>query len=289
MDNKIPTLDQHILSGKEWGGAMVAPLGEYLKTHDNLVFPHRHDFYHFVYFTDGGGYYSIDFKKFDVVPNQMYFMSPGQIHSWSFESNIQGFVCNFDVDFFKTFLFSPDYISVLSFFSGLVGSCVVDVDKKDRAIIVDLFQRLIDLEEDGGGRQKDLLRVTLLHLLLKVESRTAKQKQETPIHYNHTILRNYITLVEENYTTLRLPKEYAALLYITPNHLNALCKEYLGKQAGEIIRERILLEAKRMLAVGGYTISEIAFALNFTDNSYFSKFFKKSEGVTPENFRKYKL
>ena len=83
-----------------------------------------------------------------------------------------------------------------------------------------------------------------------------------------------------------MPKDYASLLYITPNHLNALCKELLGESAGELIRKRIILEAKRLLVIKDYSIAEVAYELNFNDNSYFTKFFKKIEGMTPEDFRK---
>ncbi|RYZ32209.1 MAG: AraC family transcriptional regulator, partial [Sphingobacteriales bacterium] len=69
-------------------------------------------------------------------------------------------------------------------------------------------------------------------------------------------------------------------------HLNALCQDLLGKTAGELIRDRILLEAKRLLVNADISISEIAWQLNFADNSYFSKFFKKQAGTTPEAFRK---
>ena len=75
------------------------------------------------------------------------------------------------------------------------------------------------------------------------------------------------------------------MLYITPNHLNACCKEVLGIPAGEVIRNRIVLEAKRLLVNLQLSISEIAYTLNFEDNSYFTKFFKKYAGVTPEEFR----
>ncbi|MBS1601630.1 MAG: AraC family transcriptional regulator, partial [Bacteroidetes bacterium] len=78
----------------------------------------------------------------------------------------------------------------------------------------------------------------------------------------------------------------AELLFITPNHLNALCQELVGRPAGEVIRDRVLLEAKRLLTNAGMTATEIAYELNFQDNSYFNRFFKKYEGVTPDEFRK---
>jgi AraC family transcriptional activator of pobA len=68
--------------------------------------------------------------------------------------------------------------------------------------------------------------------------------------------------------------------------LNALCRDLLGKSAGEIIRDRIMPEARRLLINTDISISEIAMQLNFQGNSYFTKFFKKYAGKTPEEFRK---
>jgi AraC-like DNA-binding protein len=93
-------------------------------------------------------------------------------------------------------------------------------------------------------------------------------------------------LIDQHYKTLRLPGEYARLLHITPNHLNALCQELVGRPAGAVIRDRVLLEAKRLLTNADMTAQEIAYELNFQDNSYFSRFFKKYTGETPEGFRR---
>jgi AraC family transcriptional regulator, transcriptional activator of pobA len=93
-------------------------------------------------------------------------------------------------------------------------------------------------------------------------------------------------LIEKHFNELRLPKQYAALLFITANHLNALCKEMLGKTAGDLIRERIILEAKRLLTNADMTVTQIAYELNYKDNSYFNRFFKKETGLTPDDFRK---
>ena len=110
-----------------------------------------------------------------------------------------------------------------------------------------------------------------------------------PASYNQTLVRNFQKLIAENYTRLKLPKKYAEMLYITPNHLNAVCKDILEMSAGDMIRNRLVLEAKRLLTNQQLNINEIAFALNFNDNSYFTKFFKKTEGITPEAFRKHLL
>lgn len=100
------------------------------------------------------------------------------------------------------------------------------------------------------------------------------------------MLRNFRKLVEAHFRQKKLPKEYASMLYVTPNYLNSLCRDLMGISAGEMIRERILLEAKRLLVNADMSIGEIAYQLSFPDNSYFTKFFKKYAGVTPEEFRK---
>ncbi|PRD54790.1 AraC family transcriptional regulator [Sphingobacterium gobiense] len=281
MVSKVPIIEQCTVSENVQQGIIVEDLAGYLARNKKLVFPHRHNFYHLLLFTKGGGKHTIDFETFEIVPWQIYFMSPGQIHTWSFEGEMDGFVVNFDKNFFKTFLLRPDYIGSFSFFSGLVRDEVFMVKGAERELIVDTFQRL-----QTYMRDVDFARISLLYIFHLLEKQRDLPLALRDDVYNHTLLRNFLNLIELNYKSLRLPKDYAALLYITPNHLNALCREILGSSAGEIIRNRVLLETKRLLVIKDYTIAEIAYELNFNDNSYFTKFFKKGEGVTPEEFRK---
>ncbi|WP_133640136.1 helix-turn-helix domain-containing protein [Sphingobacterium paludis] len=282
MALKIPVIEQCTVSNSFQGGdLMVEDLATYLNRNHDLIFPHRHNFYHFLLFTAGGGTHSIDFERFEVQPWQIYFMSPGQIHSWQFEGSIAGFVVNFNRDFFKNFLMRPEGIANFSFFSGLVKDGVFMIESRERAAVLNILTRLLENVAD-----EDFARVSLLYLFHVLEKqRGASRGSETNV-YNHTLLRNFLDLIERNYQTLRLPKDYAAMLYITPNHLNALSNEFLGISAGELIRNRIVLEAKRLLVIHDHAIADIGYALNFNDNSYFTKFFKKATGLTPDEFRR---
>jgi len=107
-----------------------------------------------------------------------------------------------------------------------------------------------------------------------------------PIPKGSSLISKFNKLVDENFIKLSLPKHYAALLYVTPNYLNMTSHKILGKTAGEVIRERKLKEAKRMLANFDLNISQIAYDLNFSDPSHFSKFFKKYTSKSPEYFRR---
>jgi len=125
-----------------------------------------------------------------------------------------------------------------------------------------------------------------MQLFLIVDSSCAGNIKKSVPQQKQVLLQNFRRLIDQHYLSIKLPREYADLLYVTPNHLNALCQDLLGKTAGEVIRDRILLEAKRLLTNADMTVSQIAYDLNFQDNSYFNRFFKKYVGVTPDEFRK---
>jgi AraC-like DNA-binding protein len=265
---------------------LVAKFEEYLEAHKDIRFPHRHSFYHLAFFTGGGGTHTIDFERFPVKKGQLYFMTPGQVHSWFFSGKITGYVMNVSAAFFNAFLKDDNYIERFPFFSGVSAEGVVQLPQEKIRGIADLFERM--LEEVGRGTlySIDMLRLLTLELFIQVSRATSQEgvKQELP--HNYLLLRNFRKLVDQHYMQLKLPKEYAALLYVTPNYLNAFCRHMLGKSAGEIIRDRVLLEAKRLLTNADMSIASIAWQLNFADNSYFTKFFKKYTGITPEEFRK---
>jgi AraC family transcriptional activator of pobA len=87
----INTLKDTPLSPKDF---VADHLAHYLDEHKNLHFPHKHSFYHLVYFLQGSGSHSIDFVNFPVEAGQIYFMIPGQVHSWDFAKRPEGFIVN---------------------------------------------------------------------------------------------------------------------------------------------------------------------------------------------------
>jgi len=286
MKREIPIYDICTLSEFKQEDILISRFAPYLAQHHNLSLAHKHTFYHLVLFTEGAGTHAIDFEQFEVKPYQIYFMIPGQVHSWGFEGHVDGYVINFSAQFFQSFLLKPDYLEQFSFFNGSLKDAVVDLPAEVQKEVIALFEQLITESEKSERLGTDMVKALLLQVFIKI-GRLGYEKQESSINaYNYTLLKNFQKLIEQHYQTLRLPKDYAELLYITPNHLNALCKDVLGLAAGEVIRNRIILEAKRLLINLSLTITEIAVKLGFDDNSYFTKFFKKQTGLTPEEFRK---
>jgi len=228
---------------------------------------------------------SIDFQQFSVQPWQIYFMVPGQVHAWNFEGEVDGYVINFSVPFFQSFLLKQDYLEQFPFFSGVLENAVINLPEHLQPAINHLLENIIQEAESADRLSLDMVRSLLVQLFILIGRLGFDDKGRTGTAYNYTLLRKFLKLIEKNYATLKLPKEYAGLLFITPNHLNALCNQMLDKSAGEVIRDHIILEAKRMLVNLDLSITEVSYKLNFNDNSYFSRFFKKYTGSSPEEFR----
>ena len=286
MKEAIPVYDICKLSDFQQDDMLISRFAAYLKDRKYLLTPHKHNFYHLVLFTKGGGTHAIDFKSFEVRPFQIYFMIPGQVHSWDFEGDVDGYVIHFSTGFFQSFLLMNDYLQQFAFFSGDVDDEVINIPLRLHARIKDLFEQIIAESENPARLGLDMIRTLLVQVFILLARTDAETTQKQPSAYNYTLLKNFRRLIEQNFMQLRLPKDYAELLYITPNHLNAMTNDMLGISAGELIRNRVLLEAKRLLINLNLSVAEIAYQLNFNDNSYFTKFFKNNTGLTPEEFRK---
>lgn len=289
VKDTIPVYDICTIGGADHSHTDIVAerFAAYLKVHPNLHLAHGHSFYHLVLFTKGGGHHTIDFNTFPVEVGQVYFMAPGQVHSWSFEGDIDGYVVNFSDGLFQSFLKESHYLESFRFLSGEVKDQVIKLDKEALPHAVALLEQIVAEAGTKDAFHQDAVCSLLLLFFILVARQAPDAKESTErAHPSVVVLQNFRKLLNQYYSQYKLPKDYAALLYVTPNYLNALCNDLLGKSAGDVIRERILLEAKRQLVNLDESIAGIGYNLGFTDNSYFTKFFRKYTGVTPEDFRR---
>ncbi|GAB3263206.1 hypothetical protein GCM10027347_29590 [Larkinella harenae] len=98
-------------------------------------------------------------------------------------------------------------------------------------------------------------------------------------------MEQFKQLLEEHYLDLHKPQEYAILLAMSPNNLTKRCTRYFKKPPSALIQERLILEAKKQLHLTRKSIKEIAWALKFDDEFYFSRVFKKFTKISPQAFR----
>jgi AraC family transcriptional activator of pobA len=291
MSTNIPIISICNLLGEDYSiqDLIVYDLKDFIDKHRDIKFPHRHSFYQVLYITTGGGKHIIDFEEYDVKNGMIYFLAPSQVHEWKFDSDTNGILLNFNPNLFSSFLANSNYLNEFPFFTGNGLHSAIDISTNKNQDEIESI--LFKIKEEFAGCNEcklDFIKTLLLQLFILVNRNIISTENQSTNKSNYIVLRNFEKLIEQHFTKLRMPKDYAQLLFVTPNHLNALCNQLTGKPAGDLIRNRILLEAKRLLVNSHQNINEIAWELNFQDNSYFSKFFKKYEGISPEEFRKSK-
>ncbi len=269
---------------------VVYRLEDYISNRPNIVStPHRHAFYQILFVSKGKGIHSIDFEKFSIEEKCLFFLNASQVHKWEFEPGTEGFLINFNDNFLRTFLVNPNYLNQFSFFSGNAQYSKFSCEKCYETLH-QRFEKMLYVSMDESPLKKDYVKVLMLELFLETQLFLVTKVFDNEAHHETNnaqfIIRNFEALLEQNYKTMRLPGAYADLLNITSNHLNTLCKKVLGLTSGEVIRNRVILECKRLLVNADVSVLEIAYALEFKNSAYLSRFFKKYTGVTPEEFRK---
>jgi len=100
------------------------------------------------------------------------------------------------------------------------------------------------------------------------------------------ILQNLVDSIEKNYCELHSPKDYADVLCVSTKTLAGIVKKYLQQTPSDLISNRIVIAAKRELYLTSKPLKQIAAGLGYYDEFYFSRFFKKKVGVSPDNYRK---
>lgn len=150
-----------------------------------------------------------------------------------------------------------------------------------------LYCRLIDQITDEMKQQNPSEIVLRAYLqLVLAKSSSLKITIEKQDYQKDEKMDQFKLLLEENFLDLHKPSEYASLLAMTPNNFTKQCTKRFNKTPTQLIQERLILEAKKQLHLTRLSIKEIAFALKFQDEYYFSRVFKKMTKVSPQTFRK---
>lgn len=253
----------------------------------NSRIPHRHDYYEIFLFLKGSGFHEIDFEKYDVRKGSVHFVSPGQVHMLNRSGESKGIVVLFSREFFLLPLSNKEQLFDLPFLNNYYKPVIntAPTDFKSLMEVVELMKRETDLENDATS---DVIRSYLHILLLKCKKafmETDNNSFNPAPNTTISTFKNFRILVEKHYRELHQVKEYASLLKLTPENLNEISKSAFSKTASDVISDRIILEAKRLIRYSDHSTKEISYFLGFPDPSYFSKYFKAHAGCTPAGYK----
>ncbi|WP_418264838.1 AraC family transcriptional regulator [Flavobacterium faecale] len=255
----------------------------HLVTHPFVEEPHRHNFYLLAFFTKGSGIHEIDFDRFDVQPGSVFMLQPGQMHHWSLSEDVDGYVVFYSQEMYNLY-FGEKNLAAFPFYFSNATQPEILLSQEEMKGLLPFFEIILKESVSSELFKKD----KILNLLDIIHIELARKYQEIVVPESHsynTKLKQFSQLLEKNFTVEKSAAFYADALHITLKHLNRICNEMVSKTTSELINERVVLEAKRMLMDKNLLIHEVAANLGYDDNSYFVRFFKKNTGMTPKEFR----
>lgn len=265
----------------------VNRFSSHIETNSSIIgTPHSHNFYLCVLFTKGTGTHEIDFSTYDIHPGKIFFLKPGQTHFWKFETAPEGYIF-FHSKAFYNMHYLPHKLSAFPFYYSYQNPPFLDLSDDYKAIEVK-YQNLYNEYLDSKPFRELKIVNTISDIYMDL---TRKYAVDIDIaNYSQSgylkILEKLENFIDLHYDKEKLPKFYANKLNITTKHLNRVVKETVNKTTNQLITERVIIEAKRLIVHSNSSLFAIADTLGFKDYAYFSRYFKNRVKVTPLEFRK---
>ena len=242
-------------------------------------------FYTVIFITEGSGTFFADIGKFSFNAPVLLFATPLQKLAFSFENALKGFVVHFHGDFYCIEYHKTRVACNGLLFNNIYLEPSVDLSPAHQDFFKILCRDM--MEEISSDVSDEMVLRSYLQLFLAKSSSIKLRALANPEldKAKDEQMEKFKVLLETYYLTLHKPADYAELLAIAPNTLSKKCQLYFAKPPSLMIQERLVLEAKKELHLTTRSIKEIAFNLNFSDEYYFSRFFKKFTGFSPQAYR----
>ncbi|MBC9795503.1 AraC family transcriptional regulator [Sinomicrobium weinanense] len=258
--------------------------------HKTITIPHKHNFFVVVLFTQGRGTHEIDFNSYEIKPGSVFLMYPGQVHHWQFTEDTDGYVLFHTQEFYEMHYINRP-VNNFPFYFSTQNPPYLLLNTAETSEMTRYFEEILSeyREENLRKMQRIVSLLDLLYIdLSRLYLQSGAEKTAVPVAYTRKI-RQLEKLIERHYTTEKLASAYAEMMHVSPKHLNRMVKTSLQKTTSDLIIERVMLEAKRLLVHSPNAFSDIARQLGYEDYAYFSRLFKQKTGLTPSEFvKKYK-
>ncbi|AZB29936.1 MULTISPECIES: helix-turn-helix transcriptional regulator [Chryseobacterium] len=258
-----------------------------VSSHKHIEKPHRHDFYVTVIFTKGTGIHEIDFQKYDVSEGSLFFLSPGQVHSWELSPDTDGYIFFFSQPYYEMHYVNQK-LKNFPFFNSPSFPRKLQLQSTELEAMIRLFEAIQNEHQSQNVMKQSFILSLISQIYIQSVREFSKGDEKTSAtsvsYFKH--YQDFENLLEESFTSQKSISFYASQLNISAKHLNRITQTVMQKTASEIITERVILEAKRMLIYLDEGLVEIAFRLGYEEYSYFARMFRKNTGITPSQFIK---
>ncbi|WP_137920206.1 AraC family transcriptional regulator [Hydrogenophaga sp. 2FB] len=244
---------------------------------------HRHEGLHqFQMLEQGGVRGTIDGREFEAQAPVLLMLAPGSVHGFTYTPDTVGHQVTVPTATLRQLLGGSNLAD-----TELATSCVLpDIEGQGMVESRQLFAQVErEFRTQSPGRVHALLACATLLAVQFLRHRGEHFRRERGQGARDALLQRYRALVEQHYREHQPLSFYADTLGVTPDHLSRTCRGATKQSALHILHERLMLEARRLLAYSSMPVTEVAQQLGYDDAAYFSKFFSRCVGNTPSEYR----
>lgn len=238
-----------------------------------------------IFLLQGSGKVSVDLVEYIFEGTITLFTTPYQIIYFNTEQPLKTTRLQFHGDFYCIEYHKKEVACNGLLFNNIYQQPYINLEAGDYIEMDYILGKLIIEMENTSSYSRAVIKAYLqliLALCSKIKSKDIVIYEEKNTH--HPLIK-FKALLENNFHKERQPSFYADQMGISPNNFSKICKQHFLKTPSTLIHERVILESKKLIHLSYKSIKEIAAELNFDDENYFSRYFKKHTGITPTAFR----
>lgn len=237
-----------------------------------------------LWFLEDNNRFIVDGKTYCFMKNQVVFFT--EFHQITVLEKHKTHFLRFNRSFYCIIDHDEEISCKGLLFFGASQLPIITIPDKEEDHFMTLWKMFTIEMELVDNLQIGMLQMMLKRYLIICTRLYKAQSLDNPPEKDNNLVREFNFLVEQHFKTKHTVAEYADLLNKSPKTLSNVFSKIHSKSPLQYIKERRLLEARRLLIYSDKQIQEVAYEIGFEDIQAFSRFFKKQEGVSPSEFKK---
>lgn len=250
--------------------------------HDWRIPAHRHEGLHqFQWLSSGSARVVLDLQEQTLAAPWALMVAPGTVHQFDHEPGSRGQQVTL-----PTRLLREAFAGVSVLAAGLNRSLLLQPQGRDLTQLSAGFDQLAEEYASRQPGRSEALRAQSFTLAMWFLRRAAQAGATSPQQaLRATLVRRFQGLLEEHFSEHWTIRDYADALQVSADHLSKACRSVTGESALCLVQDRVLAEARRLLAFSAVPVQRIALELGFEDANHFSRFFARRAGQSPSAYR----
>ncbi len=233
---------------------------------------------------------SVDFKHYKITTPSLLFVSPNQVLQFHHSGEESGQLIYYNRDFYCIQIHDAEVACDGLLFNNLFQIPIVMLQTDEAIRFNALFGHISEELRHPAGSGEEMIRTFLKQIIILATRQWKKQHlsvADTAIPANdEEFFRNFSRLVEIHFREKHSVADYAEMMHLAPKTLSHKFNKLGLENPNEMIKNRIVLEAKRLLLYTDLSVKEIAYQLGYDDPAYFNRLFTQRSSASPAAFRK---